>query len=73
MLYETAARASEVLALDVEDLDRPQRRARVVSKGGNTDMVYWATPTARLLARYRLFGNEWGVGDLPGGVVIHQK
>ena len=21
----------------------------------------------------RLFGNEWGVGDLPGGVVIHQK
>ena len=20
-----------------------------------------------------LFGNEWGVGDLPGGVVIHQK
>ena len=52
MLYETAARASEVLALDVEDLDRPQRRARVVSKGGNTDMVYWASPTARLLARY---------------------
>ena len=52
MLYETAARASEVLALDVEDLDRPQRRARVVSKGGNTDMIYWATPTARLLARY---------------------
>ena len=52
MLYETAARASEVLVLDVEDLDRPQRRARVVSKGGNTDMVYWASPTARLLARY---------------------
>ena len=21
----------------------------------------------------RLFGNEWGVGDLPGGVVIHRK
>ena len=21
----------------------------------------------------RLFGNEWGVGDLPGGVGIHQK
>ena len=52
MLYETAARASEVLALDVEDLDRPQRRARVVSKGGNTDMIYWASPTARLLGRY---------------------
>ena len=59
MLYETAARASEVLALDVEDLDRPQRRARVVSKGGNTDMVYWASPTARLLARY-LAGRDGG-------------
>ena len=52
MLYETAARASEVRALDVEDLDRPQRRARVVSKGGNTDLVYWADTTARLLGRY---------------------
>ena len=52
MLYETAARASEVLALGVEDLDRPQRRARVVSKGGNTDMIYWAAATARLLGRY---------------------
>jgi hypothetical protein len=30
MLYETAARASEILALDVEDLDLEQRRARPV-------------------------------------------
>ena len=34
MLYETAARASEVLALDVEDIDRARRRARIRSKGG---------------------------------------
>ena len=33
MLYETVARTSEVLALDVEDLDRPRRRARIRSKG----------------------------------------
>ena len=52
MLYETAARTSEVLALDVEDLDRVRRRARVRSKGGSTDMVVWAAPTARLLGRY---------------------
>jgi len=44
-----AARASEVLALDVEDLDRPRRRARIRSKGGSTDMILWAAPTARLL------------------------
>ena len=48
MLYETAARAAEVLALDVGDLDR----ARIRSKGGSVDMVVWAAPTARLLGRY---------------------
>ena len=52
MLYETAARASEVLALDVGDLDRARRRARIRSKGGSTDMVVWAAPGARLLGRY---------------------
>ena len=34
LLYETAARANELLALDVEDLDLANRRARVHSKGG---------------------------------------
>ena len=52
MLYETAARTSEVLALDVEDLDRAGRRARIRGKGGSVDMVVWAAPTARLLGRY---------------------
>ncbi|GAB2459946.1 hypothetical protein GCM10027187_29640 [Streptosporangium sandarakinum] len=32
MLYETAARASEILALNVEDLDQGHRRAPVRSK-----------------------------------------
>jgi integrase len=34
LLYETAARADELLALDVEDLDLTNRRARLPSKGG---------------------------------------
>ena len=59
MLYETAARASEVLALDVGDLDRARRRARIRSKGGSVDMVVWAAPTARLLGRY-LAGRDAG-------------
>lgn len=33
MLYETAARASKVLALNIEDLDLPSRRAKITSKG----------------------------------------
>jgi integrase len=51
MLYETAARAGEILALNVEDLDLEQRRAAVRSKGGDTEFVYWDTGTARLLPR----------------------
>lgn len=51
MLYETAARASEVLALEIEDLDLPGRRAKVVSKGGKTEWVYWTSGTAHLLPR----------------------
>lgn len=51
MLYETAARSAEVLRLDVEDLDLPNRRARVRRKGGAIDVIVWQTGTARLLPR----------------------
>jgi len=51
MLYETAARASEILALDVEQLDLDNRRAPIRSKGGDIEWVYWATGTAHLLPR----------------------
>jgi integrase/recombinase XerC/integrase/recombinase XerD len=51
LLYESAARAEEVLALDVEDLDLANRRARVVSKGGDVEWIMWQTATARLLPR----------------------
>ncbi len=51
MLYETAARSAEGLALDVEDLDLPNRRARVRRKGGAIDVIVWQTGTARLLPR----------------------
>ena len=51
MLYETAARASEILALDVEQLDLDNRRAPIRSKGGETEWIYWGTGTAHLLPR----------------------
>lgn len=52
LLYETAARANEILGLDVEDLDLPNRRAAVLAKGGNAETVGWETASARLLPRY---------------------
>jgi integrase len=59
MLYETAARAGEILALNVEDLDLAARRAAVRSKGGTTQWVYWGSGTAHLLPRLL---------RLPGGI-----
>ena len=52
MLYETAARAGEILALNVEDLDLPRKRAVIVGKGGHKEYVFWASGAARLLSRY---------------------
>lgn len=51
MLYESASRASAVLALDVEDLDLPNRQAKIVAKGGTTMWITWGTDTAHLLPR----------------------
>lgn len=64
MLYETCARAEEVLAVNVEDLDLSGRRAAGKAKGSavrwrrgrvredfGLETVYWDTGTARLLPR----------------------
>ncbi|MET9030407.1 site-specific integrase [Nocardia sp. NPDC004168] len=51
LLYETAARVEDILPLDVPDLDRPNRCATVVRKGGAIDIVAWQSGTARLLPR----------------------
>ena len=51
MAYETAARSSELLGLDIADLDLPNRCAKVRRKGGELDTIVWQTGTARLLPR----------------------
>jgi site-specific recombinase XerD len=52
MLYETASRASAVLALNVEEMDFENRRAPAVVKGGDTEWITWGRGTALLLPRY---------------------
>ncbi len=59
MLYESASRASAVLALNIEDLDLPNKQARVVVKGGDTRWITWGTDTAHLLPRL-IAGRERG-------------
>jgi len=64
MLYETCARAEEILDLNIEDLDLAGRRAPVRAKGAARrrrrgterrdvvlETVYWDAGTARLLSR----------------------
>ncbi len=51
MAYEIAARSAGLLALDVEDLDLPGRRAKVRRKGGAVGVIVWQAGTARLLPR----------------------
>jgi integrase/recombinase XerD len=51
LLYETAARADELLCLNVEDLDRRNKRGRTVAKGGAVEWVHWQSGAAQLLPR----------------------
>lgn len=51
LLYESSARAEEVLMLDVADLDTANRCAVVTRKGGARKVIAWQTGTARLLPR----------------------
>jgi integrase len=60
MLYETAARASEVLALNIEDLDPDARRTPIRSNGGDTDWICWAPTPRALLPRLIRMGGAAG-------------
>lgn len=51
LLYDSAARASEILALDVDHLYLPRRRALVIGKDTRAELIGWETTTARLLPR----------------------
>jgi len=51
LLYETAARAEEVLSADVGDLDLENKRLRVRRKGGDADWLHFQSGSARLLPR----------------------
>jgi len=59
MLYESASRASAVLALNIEDLDLPNKQAKITAKGGDTMWITWGTDTAHLLPRL-IAGRERG-------------
>jgi site-specific recombinase XerD len=44
MLYESASRAVAVLALNIEDLDLPNKQAKITAKGGDVMWITRGTP-----------------------------
>jgi integrase len=55
--YETAVRADEALSLNVEDVDVGNKRAVIISRGGDRGLLYFQTGSARLLPR--LLAGRW--------------
>jgi integrase len=69
MLYESASRASAILALNIEDLDLPNKQAKITAKGGDIMWITWGTDTAHLLPRLiagRTSGPLFLSGHRPG-------
>jgi len=51
-LYATAARTSEILSLNIDDLNLGRKRAVITAKGGHRETIVWDAGTARLFPRY---------------------
>jgi len=51
LAYATAARANELLMLDVEHLDLANRQAQIIGKGGHAERIFWDSEANRLLTR----------------------
>ncbi|WP_139416898.1 tyrosine recombinase XerC [Agromyces laixinhei] len=52
LLYASALRVSELVGLDLDDVDRRRRIVRVLGKGAKERMVPYGAPAARALDRY---------------------
>jgi integrase len=52
LAYSTAARADELLGLDIGHLDVANRQAQIIGKGGSAERIFWDSEAARLLARH---------------------
>ena len=52
LLYASALRVSELVGLDVGDLDRRRRTVRVTGKGSKERVVPYGAPAARAIDRY---------------------
>jgi integrase/recombinase XerC len=73
LLYSTGCRVSELAGMELEHLDLPRRRIRVIGKGNKERIVFLTRDTAESLKNYLPFRSAWlGSGsprERAGGVV----
>ena len=58
LLYGSALRVSELCGLDIDDLDRERRTARVLGKGSKERVVPFGLPAARAVDAYLVRGRS---------------
>ena len=58
MLYSTGARITELLDLDIDDLDAKNRWVKVRGKGGKERIVPLGDPALEAVDQYRVRGRE---------------
>ena len=66
-LLDTGLRASELLGLTIEGIDRKERRALVLGKGAKERIVCFESKTLRLLDRY------WRRASITSGAILRDR
>jgi integrase/recombinase XerC len=64
LLHDSALRKSEALAIDVEDLDLPGERCRIIGKGASGKSWITISPTCVKLLREWLSARNWTAGPV---------
>ena len=71
-IYDPACETGGMLTAADEYIKELNSDSKPLLYGQDYNDESWAVCKSDMLIK-GLFGNEWGVGDLPGGVAIHQK
>lgn len=70
LLYVTGIRRSELIGMDVQDVDLGQLKVKVYGKGGKERMIPISAKMAMELERYLRLRAEWGSGLDNGSLIL---
>lgn len=70
LLYATGVRVGELVAADVDDVDRHARLLRVMGKGAKERVVPFGVPAARAVERWLTVGRPALVGEASGPALL---